>query len=77
MYYSQTCSYCNRIFYTFEDNKERASHVLFKAIKQHLIESGEDDKEYKYDDGETEDANEIYGEMTSANEPPSGGYEVS
>lgn len=76
MYYSQPCSHCSYVFYTYNDNKEIAAQTLYDAIKQHLIETGEDDKEYKYDDGPREDTNEIYGEMTSSSEPPSGGYEV-
>lgn len=76
MYYSQSCSYCNKVFYTYSDSKDTASKTLYTGIKQHLIESGEDEKEYKYDDGSHEDTNEIYGEMTESNAPPSGGYEL-
>jgi hypothetical protein len=76
MYYLQSCSHCSKIFYTYNDNKEIAAQTLYAGIKQHLIDSDEDDKETKYDDGPTEDTNEIYSEMTEANEPPSGGYEL-
>ncbi|HUQ85857.1 MAG TPA: hypothetical protein VM077_06055 [Candidatus Limnocylindrales bacterium] len=74
MYYSQSCSYCSKVFYTFNENKEQAAHILYTGIKTHLKESDEDDKEYKYDDGETTDSNMIYSEMDESNEPPSGGY---
>ena len=76
MYYSQTCSYCNKVFYTFNDNKERAAETLYAGIKEHLIDSGEDEKETKFDDGPTEDTNEVYSEMAGNNEPPTGGYEL-
>lgn len=76
MYYSQSCSYCNKIFYTYNNNKDRAAQTLAAGIKEHLVESGEDEKEHKYDDGHREDSNEIYGEMHESNEPPSGGYEL-
>lgn len=76
MYYSQNCSYCNKVFYTYNDNKERAAETLYEGIKQHLIDSDEDRKESKFDDGARVDTNEVYGEMAEANEPPSGGYEL-
>jgi hypothetical protein len=76
MYYSQPCSHCSKIFYTYNSNKETAARTLYAGIKQHLIDSDEDDKETKYDDGPTEDTNEVYGEMTESNDPPSGGYEL-
>ena len=76
MYYSQTCSYCNKVFYNYNDKKERAAETLYAGIKQHLIDSGEDEKETKFDDGPTEDTNEVYSEMAESTEPPSGGYEL-
>jgi hypothetical protein len=77
MYYSQTCSHCSKVFYTYNDNKERAAETLYEGIKQHLIEFDEDRKESKYDDGPREDSEEIYEEMSESKEPPSGGYELS
>lgn len=76
MYYSHTCTYCGRVFYTFNDNKETAAATLYTGIKQHLKDYGEDEKEYEMDDGPTLDTNQIYSEMTSQNEAPSGGYEL-
>lgn len=76
MYYSYPCTYCGKIFYTFNENKEQAAHVLYNGIKQHLKEYDEDDKEYKMDDGEKVDSDMIYSEMTEYNEAPSGGYQL-
>lgn len=76
MYYSQPCSYCSRVFYTFDDDRDRAAHALFRGIKAHLQEYDEDEKEHKYDDGENVDSNYIYKEMVEGKEPPSGGYKL-
>ena len=76
MYYSDTCSYCSRLFYTFNDHKEYAAQTLYAGIKQHLIDYSEDEKEHKFDDGPSLDTNEIYNEMVESNEPPAGGYEL-
>jgi len=65
-----------KVFYVFSSNKEQASHQLYAGIKKHLVDYDEDRKEYKFDDGEQADSNEIYGEMTESNDPPSGGYQV-
>ncbi len=75
MYYSSSCSYCGRIFYVYENDKYRASEKLYDIIKTHLENYGEDDKEYKYDDGKVKDSEEILHGMTSSNEKPKGGYE--
>jgi hypothetical protein len=76
MYYSDRCSYCSRVFYTFSDRKEQAAATLYAGIKQHLQDYGEDEKEHKFDDGASLDTNEIYAELTESNEPPAGGYEL-
>lgn len=76
MYYSYNCTYCGRLFYTYNENKEQAAHILYSGIKAHLKDYDEDDKEYKMDDGEKVDSDMIYREMTSYNEAPSGGYEL-
>lgn len=76
MYYSDTCPYCSKIFYTFNDSKEAASKILYAGIKQHLIDYNEDSKEYKLDDTPKEDSDEIYAELTETNEPPQGGFEL-
>lgn len=76
MYYSHACSYCARIFYTFHDNKERASEKLYYGIKQHLIDYNEDHKEYAFDDGPSIDINEVYSVVIESEDPPPGGYEL-
>lgn len=75
MYYSQSCSYCHKVFYVYESSKHRAAERLYNIIKKHLDEYNEDDKEYKYDDGLAQDSAEILSEMSETNEPPKGGYE--
>lgn len=77
MYYSFRCTYCGRLFYTYEMNKQRASQTLYGTVKQHLIDTGEDDKEYEMDDGATEDSNQIYAEMTVSDHVPTGGFEAT
>lgn len=76
MYYSYPCPYCGKVFYTFNTNREQASHTLYQSIKQHLIDYNEDHKEYEMDDGEQADSNQIYSGMSESNEPPAGGYEA-
>lgn len=76
MYYSHSCSYCTKVFYTYHSNKEQAASILYYGIKQHLIEYNEDHKEYNFDDGPKIDTNEVYYAMTELNYPPEGGYEL-
>lgn len=76
MYYSHPCSYCSKVFYTFNDDKFAAAKALYAGIKKHLQDYGEDDKEHKFDDGPEIDTNEVYGEMTESSEAPAGGYQV-
>lgn len=76
MYYSHPCSYCSKVFYTFNDNKEQAATTLYAGIKQHLISYGEDDKEHQFDDGASIDTNEVYAAMEESSEPPAGGYQL-
>ncbi len=76
MYYSHTCTYCSKVFYTYNENRESAANTLFDGIKQHLKEYGEDEKEHELDDGRYEDVNQIYSEMDGESEPPAGGYEL-
>jgi hypothetical protein len=76
MYYSHPCSYCGKIFYTFDEDKYRAAQTLYAAIKQHLIDYDEDRKEYDFDDGPSIDTNEVYTALSESKTPPSGGYEV-
>lgn len=74
MYYSHPCSYCHKVFYVHADSKDQASKALYAGIKQHLIDYGEDEKEHEFDDGPSVDTNEVYGNISESNDPPSGGY---
>jgi hypothetical protein len=76
MYYSHPCSYCHKVFYTFNADKHRAAATLYAGIKDHLIHYGEDDKEHQFDDGASIDTQEVYASMVESNDPPSGGYEL-
>jgi len=76
MYYSHPCSYCVKIFFTFNESKERASEILYYGIKQHLIDYDEDHKEFQFDDGPSIDINEVYAVVIESNDPPAGGYEL-
>jgi hypothetical protein len=77
MYYSFHCPYCEREYYTFNENREIASHTLYISIKQHLIDFDEDHKEFILDDGEQADSNQIYAEMKESNSIPLGAYEAT
>lgn len=76
MYYSHSCSYCSKIFYTFNDNKQHAAETLYHGIRQHLVDFNEDHKEFQFDDGESMDIHEIYSAAFESNEAPPGGYEL-
>lgn len=76
MYYSHTCTFCSKVFYTSNDNKETAANTLCAGIKAHLKEYGEDEKEHVLENGKTLDTNLIYSEMIGDEEAPSGGYEL-
>ncbi len=76
MYYSHSCSYCSRIFYTFSGSKEQAAQTLYYGIKKHLVDYGEDHKEYAFDDGPQIDINEVYAAVSESSNPPAGGYEL-
>lgn len=77
MYYTYRCTYCQRAFYTFDRNKHHASVTLYRAVKHHLIEYGEDHKEHEMDDGEVEDSQQIYLEMTESPVEPHGAYKAA
>ncbi|MEK7570858.1 MAG: hypothetical protein AAB553_01165 [Patescibacteria group bacterium] len=76
MYYSYPCSYCSFVFYTYDDSRFKAAERLAKAIKQHLIETGEDDKETKFDYGEKWSGQMVEKEMTESPDAPPGGVQV-
>lgn len=77
MYYSFPCTYCRRVFYTYDTNKHQAALTLYRTIKQHLIDYDEDKKEYELDDGEHIDTNQIYAEMKTSAHTPRGGYHAT
>lgn len=76
MYYSYPCSYCSKVFYTYDSHKSNAAKTLYYGIKQHLIDYDEDHKEYQFDDPPEIEIYEIYRYATELNEPPAGGYEL-
>lgn len=76
MYYSHSCSYCTKVFYTYKNSKHQAAKTLYYGIKAHLIEYKEDHKEYDFDDGSEIDINEVYAAIAELNDKPSGGYEL-
>ena len=76
MFYSHPCSYCTKVFYTFNDSKYEAAKTLYNGIKQHLIDYDEDHKEYDFDDGPEIDTNEVYAAMRESRVRPAGGYEL-
>ncbi|CAN5161089.1 hypothetical protein BH11PAT1_BH11PAT1_5730 [soil metagenome] len=76
MYYSHSCTYCTKIFFTYHSNKEQASIIIYRGIKEHLIVYDEDHKEHEMDDGEAIDSDQIYYALVESNEAPAGGYEL-
>ena len=76
MYYSHSCSYCTKVFYTYHSNKEQAAEILFVGIKSHLTEWDEDHKEYEFDEAPEIEIDQMYEVMIELASPPSGGYEL-
>jgi len=76
MYYSHRCSYCSKVFFTEVQNKSQAAEVLYRGIKQHLKEYGEDHKEYEFDEDSSIEVNQMYSAMEESEERPAGGYEL-
>lgn len=76
MYYSHPCPYCGKVFYTYSENKEQASRVLYAGIKKHLIDYNEDHKEFEFDEAPQIEMDQIYDVLTGSNEYPHGGYEL-
>ena len=76
MFYSHPCSYCSKLFYTFNESKFEAAKTLYAGIKHHLTEYDEDHKEFDFDDGPSVDTDEVYNTMAESNEEPSGGYQL-
>lgn len=76
MYYSHSCTYCTKVFYTYHNRKEQAAEILFIGIKAHLIDYGEDHKEYEMDDDPKVEINEMYYAMMEHKEAPTAAYEL-
>ena len=76
MYYSHSCSYCAKVFYTYHSSKEGAARVLFEGIKKHLIEYAEDHKEFRFDEDPKIEINQMYYAMSESEEEPTGHYEL-
>ena len=76
MYYVHPCSYCNKVFYVYRTDKMQAAEALYQGIKSHLIEWGEDDREYEFDDYPEKEINQMYYSMKEMNDPPHGAYEI-
>lgn len=77
MYYSFPCTYCHRVFFTYDTNKHRAALTLYRTVKQHLIDYDEDKKEYEMDEGEQTTSNRIYGVMKASLHEPRNGYHAT
>lgn len=76
MYYKHACSWCAKIFYTYHDSREGAARKLFEGIKRHLVEYGEDHKEYQFDEAPSIEVNQMYYAMSESTDKPYGDYEV-
>lgn len=76
MYYSHSCSYCLKVFYTYHASKEGAARKLYEGIKKHLVEYAEDHKEYQFDEAPSIEVNQMYYAMTEHEEDPRGDYEL-
>lgn len=77
MYYSHSCTYCSKVFYTYHSIKEAAAEILYKGIKSHLIEYQEDHKEYELDEGPSIEIDQMYYAISETEEAPAGGYELT
>lgn len=76
MYYTHSCSYCGKLFFTWNKSKQIASASLYKGIKEHLVEYGEDHKEYMFDEDPKIEAAQMYDSMSETTDKPIGAYEI-
>ena len=76
MYYSHSCTYCTKIFYTYHNRKEQAAQILYIGIKAHLTDYNEDHKEYELDEDPKIEIDQMYYAMIELLEAPSAGYEL-
>ncbi len=76
MYYSHTCPYCGKVFYTYNEDKELAARAIYEGIKGHEKEYDEEKKDFTFTHGEEYDTDQIYEELEESDDTPSGGYQV-
>lgn len=76
MYFYHSCSYCSKVFYTFNSNRSHAASVLYDGIKKHLIDYGEDRKEYQFDEDPDLEKKQMYDTMEETEDRPAGAYEI-
>lgn len=76
MYYSHDCTYCHKVFYTYNSDRHAAASTLYYGIKKHLVDYNEDEKEHELDDGPSMDIAQIEGAMTELADAPAGAYEL-
>ncbi|HVZ67054.1 MAG TPA: hypothetical protein VG917_02225 [Patescibacteria group bacterium] len=76
MYYSFSCSYCSKVFYTYQDHKETAARILYEGIKTHLIEYDEDRKEYQFDEDPSIEIDQMYYALIETEDDPRGDYQL-
>lgn len=76
MYYIRSCTYCSKVFYTYQDRKEDAAKVLYEGLKKHLTEWGEDHKEYELDEAPEIEIDQMYYEVIESEEEPASAYEL-
>lgn len=76
MYYTHRCSYCSKLFYTYDTNKSNAARKLYEGIKEHLQEYNEDHKEYEFDEDPDIEVAQMYKAMDEVSDEPAGAYEI-
>ena len=76
MYYSRSCTYCTKVFYTYHNRKEEAARIIYEGIKTHLKEYNEDHKEYELDEAPEVEIDQMYYELTETEDEPQSAYEL-
>lgn len=76
MYYYRACTYCAKIYYTYNGNKEEAARIIYEGLKAHLQEWNEDHKEYELDEAPEIEVDQMYYEMIETEDEPAGAYEL-
>lgn len=76
MYYSHSCTYCAKVFYTYHNRRVQAAQILYIGIKAHLTDYNEDHKEYEMDEDPKIEVDQMYYAMVELTEAPNAGYEL-